>query len=76
MARKKSNVNIAAEKIADMLIEHMEETMTPAEAKAMRTDLHKLAVKSNRRSSLHGKPSRSLKSADARPLSHASVEMS
>jgi hypothetical protein len=44
MANKKDNVDVAAEKIVDLLIDHMEETMTPAEARAMREDLHTLAV--------------------------------
>ncbi len=44
--REKTKIDIAAEKIADVLIDHMEETMTPAQARAMRRDLHRLAVKS------------------------------
>jgi hypothetical protein len=47
MARKKNKVNQAAEKIADLLIQHMEETMTPAQARTMHRDLHKLARKTN-----------------------------
>lgn len=47
MTTKRRAVGKAATKIADILIDHMEETMTPAEARAMRGDLHKLAVKSN-----------------------------
>ena len=46
---KKKTVEKAATKIADNLIGYMEEAMTPAQARAMREDLHKLAVKSNRR---------------------------
>lgn len=48
MPRKKTKIDIAAEKIADVLIDHMEETMTPAQARAMHRDLHRLAVKSSR----------------------------
>jgi hypothetical protein len=44
MAGKKARVNTAAKKIAHILISHMEATMTPAQARAMRRDLHKLAV--------------------------------
>jgi hypothetical protein len=74
MARKNNKVGEAAEKMADILIAHMEETMTPAQAKAMRTDIHKLAVKSTRQSSLRGKLSQSARNGDARPLSRASAK--
>jgi hypothetical protein len=39
MPRRKSKRDIAAEKMADLLIEHMEETMSPAQAQAMLSDL-------------------------------------
>jgi hypothetical protein len=47
MPGKKAKIDKAAERIADLLIEHMEATMTPAQAGAMRRDLHRLAVKSS-----------------------------
>ena len=45
MAKKKNNIDVAAKQIVDLLIDHMEETMTPAKARMMRKDLHKLAIK-------------------------------
>lgn len=76
MAKSKDRVTIAAEKIADVLIGHMEETMTPAQAKTLRKDLHKLSAKSSRQSSRPGKLSQSAQNVDSRPLSHVSAEMS
>jgi hypothetical protein len=45
MQRKKSNRDIAAEKIASLLMEHMEETMTPAQGKAMLKNLKTFSLK-------------------------------
>jgi hypothetical protein len=66
MPRKKSKQDIAAEKIASLLIEHMEETLTPAQGKTMLKDLKAFSSKP-RRSFHHGKPSRSAKTAGSRP---------
>jgi hypothetical protein len=66
MKSQKSRRDIAAEKIARLLIEHMEETMTPARGKAMLKDIRTFSLKP-RRSSLRGKPSRAEKTADYRP---------
>jgi hypothetical protein len=75
MPKKKSKRDIAAEKIASLLIEHMEETMTPAQGKAMLKDLKTFSSKP-RRSSRHGKPSQSAKNAGSRLLSRARGETS
>ena len=75
MPRKKSKRDIAAEKIAGLLIEHMEETMTPAEGKAMLKDLKVFSSRS-RRSSLRGKPSLSAKTAGSHPLSRVRAKNS
>jgi hypothetical protein len=72
MSQRKTKRDAAAEKMADLLIEHMEETMTPAQAKAMIGDLKSFSKKS-RRFSRREKPSRVAKSVGSRPLSHARV---
>jgi hypothetical protein len=41
--KEKSKVDIAAEGLADLLIEHMEATMTPAQAKAALRKLDELS---------------------------------
>jgi hypothetical protein len=43
MARKKTQLDIAVEKTAEILQEHMS-TLSPAEARAMRKEIHALAV--------------------------------
>jgi hypothetical protein len=73
MSTKKPKMSAAAAKIVDLVIAHMEENMTPSEAQTMRKDLHALAVKSDR-AGRRGKPSKSRKSADVRPLSRASAK--
>jgi hypothetical protein len=75
MPRKNSRRDAAAEKMAGLLIEHMEETMTPAEANATLRDL-KAFSQAPRRASHRGKPSRSAKNADSRPLSRARAQES
>jgi hypothetical protein len=74
MTRKKSKLDIAAEKITEILVSHME-TMSPAQARAMRKDIHGLAVKSSR-SANRGKAARSRKSVDSRPLSRSAAKSS
>jgi len=45
MPREKSKRDNAAERITGLLIEHMEETMAPAQAKAMLKNLKTLSLK-------------------------------
>jgi hypothetical protein len=54
MPRKKSKRDDAAERIAGLLIEHMEETMTPAQAKTMLKDLKTFSLKPQPVESLRG----------------------
>lgn len=69
MAPKKSKRDVAVETMADLLIGHMEDTMTPPQAKAMLKDV-KAFSQAPRRASRRGKRSQAAKSADSRPLSH------
>jgi len=57
MPPKKSKRDAAAEKMADILIQHMEENLTPARAKALMANIKAFAQKP-RRNSPHEKPSR------------------
>ena len=50
MPTKKAKLDAAARRAAEIIAGHLE-TLAPADAKAMRKDLHKLAVKSSRRAS-------------------------
>jgi hypothetical protein len=70
MATKKAKLDAAARRVAEILQEHME-TLPYPEAKAMRKEIHELAVKSSR-SATRGKASRSRRNADPRLLSRAS----
>jgi len=56
MAIKKSKLDIAVRRTAEIIEEHLG-TLPPAEAKTMLRDIHKLAVKSSR-SAGRGKASR------------------
>jgi len=73
MPTKKAKLDVAARRAAEIIAGHLE-TLTPADAKAMRSDLHKLAVKSSRRAS-HGKASQVRRNAGSRPLSRASSNL-
>jgi hypothetical protein len=73
MARKKTQLDLAVERTAEILEEHMS-ALSPAEARAMQKEIHALAVKSSR--SKRGKTSRSPKNAGPRLLSRASAKSS
>jgi len=72
MPTKKAKLDAATRTAAEIIAGHLE-TLTPANAKAMRNDLHKLAVKSSRRAS-HGKASQARRNAGSRLLSRASAK--
>lgn len=67
MTHKKSKLDAAAERAAEIILEHLR-NLPVVEAKAMRKEIHALAVKSSR-SVRRGKASRSRKSGDPRLLS-------
>lgn len=67
MTHKKKAIDRAAERAAEIISAHLE-TLPAAEAKAIRQEVHALAVRSSR-SATRGKASRSRKSGDTRPLS-------
>jgi hypothetical protein len=48
MLKQKTRREIAAEKMANLLIEHMEETMTRAQGKAMLKDLKDFSARQRR----------------------------
>ncbi len=72
MGIKKMKLDAAVKKATAIIHDHLG-TLPAAEAKAMRKDLHKFAVKSSQSAS-RGKASRSCRSAGPRPLSHASAK--
>jgi hypothetical protein len=72
MPQKKAKLGKAAERIAEILGQHLK-SLSMAEAKAMRKEIHNLAVKSSRSAS-RGKASQSRKSAGPRPLSRTSAK--
>jgi hypothetical protein len=72
MAIKKSKLDLAVNRAAVILQEHIE-GLPPAEAKAMLKDLRNLAVKSAR-SATRGKTLRARRSGGPRPLSRASAK--
>ena len=72
MAIKKAKLDAAVKRAAAIIQDHLG-TLPVAEAKAMRKDLHKLAVKSSQ-PARRGKASRSRRSVGPRPLSHASAK--
>ncbi len=74
MRKKKSKLDEAVEKTAAILESHMS-TLPPARAKAMRKDLHVLAVKSSRNAS-RGTSAKSRRSAGPHPLSRISAKRS
>ncbi|MHB8525362.1 MAG: hypothetical protein ACYDD2_04295 [Candidatus Acidiferrales bacterium] len=69
MPRKKTKLDFAAAKAAEIIQAHLE-TLPPAEARAARKEIHGLASRSANRE----KASRSRKSADSRRLSRVSAE--
>ena|ERR1700687_76560 len=73
MAKKKSKLDKATERTAEILRAHLE-SLPIAQAKAMRKDLHRLAVKSSR-SANRETTSISPRSANPRPLSRASAKL-
>jgi hypothetical protein len=75
MTKKKSERDIAIEKITSLFIERMQKTMTPEQGKELLKDLKTFSSKS-RRSCLRGKLSRSDKNADSRHSSGAQAENS
>jgi hypothetical protein len=62
-----------ATKRAAVLVQAHLDTLPPAEAKAMRREIHALAVKASR-SSRSGKALRTRKTEDSRPLSRTSAK--
>jgi hypothetical protein len=70
-SKQKAALDKAVARTAEIIGAHLS-TLTPAKAKAMRGDIHKLAVKSSR-SARRGKVSRSRETADPRPLSRSSA---
>jgi hypothetical protein len=69
--KQKAALDKAVARAADIIGGHLR-ALTPAASKAMRRDIHKLAVKSSR-SARRGKVSRSRETADPRPLSRSSA---
>src|SRR6266851_2107474 len=65
-AKKKTILDKAVERTAEILLAHFS-TLPPAEAKAMRKEIHALAVKPSH-SARRGKTLRSLRNAGLRPL--------
>ena len=74
MAYKKSKSDATAKRMARIIVAHLE-TLSPAQAKASRQEIHRLAIKSSGRAT-RGKVSRSVETGDLRPLSRASAESS
>jgi hypothetical protein len=72
MAKEKNLIDKAVERTAEILLAHFE-TLPPAEVKAMRKEIHALAVKSSR-SARRGKTSRSPRSAGLRRVSRDSAK--
>ena len=72
MAKKKTKLDKAVERTSEIIQAHLD-TLPVPRAKAMRKDLHRLAVKSSRSAS-RGTASRSPRSANPRPLSRASAK--
>jgi len=72
MPRKKTKLDIAAAKAAEIIQAHLE-TLPMAEAEAARKEIHALAVRPSR-SANREKASRSRKSGDSRPLSRVSAK--
>jgi hypothetical protein len=72
MSRRKTKLDAAVERTADILLEHFA-TLPPKEAEVMRDDIARLASAS--RPSPRGKASRSRKNADPRPLSRVAQNL-
>jgi glutamate synthase domain-containing protein 3 len=62
MSRKKSERDAAVEKIIDLLAEHIEETMSPEQARALSADFKSFSQQL-RRATPREEPSRSSRSA-------------
>jgi hypothetical protein len=72
MAKKKTMLDKAVERTAEILLAHFN-TLPPAEARAMREEIHALAVKPSR-SAGRGKTSRSPRNAGLRRVSRGSAK--
>jgi hypothetical protein len=72
-SKQKAALAKAVAKAAEIIGAHLN-TLSPAEAKSMRQDLHKLAVKSSRFAG-RGKVSRARRTADPHPLSRSSARI-
>jgi hypothetical protein len=72
MGKKNTKLDAAVKRTAEILQAHLD-ILPPTEARAMRKDLHSMALKSSR-SARRGKASRSPKSGDLRLLSRSSVK--
>lgn len=72
MAQKKTKLDIAAERTAEIIQAHLD-SLPRAEARTMRAEIHRLAVKASRSASA-GKTSRSRQSGAPRPLSRGCAE--
>jgi hypothetical protein len=72
MAKKNTKLQAAVKRTADILQAHLD-TLPTAEAKAMRKDLHSMAIRTSR-SARRGKGSKSPKSAGLRLLSRSSAK--
>jgi hypothetical protein len=74
MTTRKTKLKNASRRATAIMEEHLQ-TLSHADAEAMRRDIHKLALKSSRPAS-RGKVSRVRRSAGSRPLSRASAKPS
>ena len=72
MAKKKTILDKAVDRTAEILLAHFS-TLPPAEARAMRKEIHALAIKPSR-SARRGKTSRSPRTAGLRRLSRGSAK--